>query len=65
MGAVISLSNVMTDLAQEVMPGFMRMCEELQLDTSFFLLPWLVCLYTKGFSSSLSNFVMECIVIEK
>jgi hypothetical protein len=27
--------------------------------------PWLICLYTKGFSNALSNFIMECIVIEK
>jgi hypothetical protein len=65
MGAVISLSSILTDLAREVMPGFAEMCEELGVDTSFFLVPWLVCLYTKGFSSSLSNFIMENIVIEK
>lgn len=63
LGGVISLSNVMMDLIREVMPGFLEMCEGLAVHTSFFLVPWLVCLFTKGFSNSLSNFIMQNIII--
>lgn len=65
MGAVVAMSSVLSDLFPETIVGFVEYCQNIGLETSFFLVPWLICLYTKGFSSSLSNFIMECIMIER
>lgn len=41
------------------------MCHGLGLETSSFLVTWLVCLFTKGLSPQLSGFIMQNIVIER
>lgn len=65
MGSVVVLSRVVVEVVAEVMPGFREMCEGLGVETSSFLVTWLVCLFTKGFASAMANYAMANVIVEK
>lgn len=64
MGPIICMSNVLKDIISELLSELPSVFERTGFELSMIVVPWLVCLFTKGFSSELSDHVFGLVVVE-
>lgn len=57
-------SQIFDDLLVEIFPEFAAELEEVGMESNIFLISWFVCLFTKGFINSVSQFLLEEIILQ-
>ena len=55
---------IINDLMEDIFPDFKVEMMEVGMDCSIFIVPWFVCLFTKGFINSVSAFLLNYILLE-
>lgn len=55
---------IMEDILNEVVPQFQDILAEAGMDASVILVPWLVCLFSKGFTTSVSAYLISYFMLQ-
>jgi hypothetical protein len=57
------MGHVLRDIVAEMLPELMAMFDRVGLELSMLVVPWLVCLFTKGFGRELTEYMVGLAVI--